>query len=290
MFELFTCFLLLSVAGFFLLADFLHIPYVASSKAVRNLSKNQTADTSLLDVWLGGVSEWLEKRLKLNEFKREALVIDLRTAQMDMTPERFRANAIVKAGVIGILAIPALFLHGFLSAVLLGIAIYTYVAEGKKLTRKIRKKREAIEYELPKLVATIEKTLLHSRDVLLMLQSYSKNAGPALKDELDITIADMQSGNYGIALTRLENRVGSPQLSDVCRGLISILRGDDTQAYWVNLGLKFNDYQRQKLKRQAQKVPGKVRRLSVALLVCFIAMYFVVILVQVVESLGILFG
>ena len=46
-----------------------------------------------------------------------------------------------------------------------------------------------------------------------------------MKRELDITTADMKSGNYETALTRLETRIGSPMLSDVVRGLISVIRG-----------------------------------------------------------------
>ena len=39
---------------------------------------------------------------------------------------------------------------------------------------------------------------------LSMLETYQKNAGPALRNELAITTADMRTGNYEAALTRLE--------------------------------------------------------------------------------------
>ena len=59
-----------------------------------------------------------------------------------------------------------------------------------------------------------------------MFESYAPNAGPKLKHELEITAADIRSGNQEVAITRLEARVGSPLMSDVCRGLISLSRGD----------------------------------------------------------------
>ena len=111
-----------------------------------------------------------------------------------------------------------------------------------------------------------------------------------MKHELDITVADMKSGNYEAAITRLEARVGSSMMSDVCRGLIGILRGDDTEMYWASLSLKFNDIQRQQLRLQAQKVPRKVKRLSMCLLICFMLVYVVVILSQIMDSIGVLFG
>ena len=119
---------------------------------------------------------------------------------------------------------------------------------------------------------------------------YAPNAGPELKHELEITVADMKSGNYEGAITRLESRVGSSMMSDVCRGLIGILRGDDNRMYWATLALKFNDTARQQLRLQAQKVPRKVKRLSMCLLICFMLIYVVVILEQIMSSIGVLFG
>ena len=71
--------------------------------------------------------------------------------------------------------------------------------------------------------------------------------------------------------------------------IIGILRGDDTAVYWSSLAIKFNDVQRQQLRLEAQKVPKKVKRLSMCLLICFMLIYVVVILEQIVTSMGILF-
>ena len=136
----------------------------------------------------------------------------------------------------------------------------------------------------------MEKALRGIFSASVMAARYTKTAGPELKHELGITAADMRSGNYEAAITRMESRVGSSMMSDVCRGLIGILRGDDTQMYWASLAIKFSDAQRQQLRIQAQKVPRKVKRLSMCLLVCFMMIYVVVILSQIVNSLGVLFG
>lgn len=281
---------LFGVGLFFILADVYAIPYYKTSKAVESLSKLQKEKTSGLDLWLGGIAGWLADRLPMDPFKRSQLEADLRTAQMDVTPEMFRANAIVKALLIGIMAIPMAFIFPLLCPVVLFLAVFLYNMEIKSVSKRIQGKRAKIEYELPRLVFNIEKTLKHNRDVLYMLESYSKTAGPEMKHELDITAADMRSGNYEAAITRLESRVGSSMMSDVCRGLIGVLRGDDTEMYWASLAIKFSDAQRQQLRIQAQQVPRKVKRLSMCLLVCFMLIYVVVILAQIVNSLGVLFG
>ena len=275
---------------FFILADVYAIPYYKTSKAVESLSKLQKEKTSGLDLWLGGIAGWLADHLPMDPFKRSQLEADLRAAQMDLTPEMFRANAIVKAMLVGIMAIPMAFIFPLLCPVVLFLAVFLYNMEIKSVSKRIQGKRAKIEYELPRLVFNIEKTLKHNRDVLYMLESYSKTAGPEMKHELDITAADMRSGNYEAAITRLESRVGSSMMSDVCRGLIGVLRGDDTEMYWASLAVKFSDAQRQQLRIQAQQVPRKVKRLSMCLLVCFMLIYVVVILAQIVNSLGVLFG
>ena len=278
-----------AVGVYFLLANRFQLPYYKTSKAIVSLSKHQKEKASLLDIWLKGIASWIARHLKLNDFKRAQLLADLQTAQMQVTPEEFRANAIVKSMLVGVFAIPTLFLFPILSPVILFLAVFLYIRENKTVTKKIHAKRDRIEFELPRLVFTIEKTLKHNRDVLYMLESYAENAGPEMKNELKITAADMRSGNYEAAITRLETRVGSAMMSDVCRGLIGILRGDDTAAYWASLAIKFNDVQRQQLRMEAQKVPKKVKRLSMCLLICFMLIYVVVILEQIVTSMGILF-
>ena len=140
------------------------------------------------------------------------------------------------------------------------------------------------------MVSNIDKTLVHSRDVLSILDSYRGHAGEELRRELDITVADMRSGNYEVALTRLESRVGSAMMSDVTRGLIGVIRGDKTDVYWGNLVLKFSDYQRTLLKNEANKAPKRVRKLSMALLCCFMMVYVVVIGQVLLSSLGGMFG
>ena len=282
--------ILCGVGLFFVLVDVWRIPYYKTSKAVESLSKKQKDKKSGLDVWLSGLAVWLSKRIRINEFKRVQLESDLKTAQMNVTPEMFKANAIVKAGIIGVFAVPVAFIFPLLSPVILFLAFFLYRAEMKGVSKRIKAKREKIEYELPRLVSNIEKTLAHNRDVLYMLDSYAQNAGPEMKHELNITVADMKSGNYEDAIIRLESRVGSSMMSDVCRGLIGILRGDDNRMYWASLALKFNDTARQQLRLRAQKVPKKVKRLSMCLLFCFMLIYVVVILEQIMDSIGVLFG
>ena len=274
----------------FILADVFKIPKYPVSKAITSLGKRKNKKTNPLDIWLGDLANLIASKIRLNEYKRLQLKIDLESADMSMSPEQYVANAIVKALFIGVFAIPFLFFAPIISALVAVIAVVIYFSEYKKVGNIIKEKRRQIEAELPRLVSNIDKTLAHSRDVLGILDSYREHADEELHRELDITVADMRSGNYEVALTRLEFRVGSSMMSDVTRGLVSVIRGDKTDVYWGNLVLKFSDYQRTLLKNEANKAPKRVRKLSMALLFCFMLVYVAVIGQVLLSSLGGMFG
>lgn len=288
MLKLICCFPL-GIGVYLILLDSFKLPYRKTSKAALNLLRRQKGSVSVLENGLESISVRLSKHLRINEFNYAKIESDLLSANSELSPERHIANALVKAAVIGIFSIPLYAVSPWLSLFIIIAAVYTY-KRSLNLDGKIKEKRRHIEYELPRLVSCIEKNLKHSRDILYMLESYAEDAGAELKRELNITIADMRSGNYERALTRLEARVGSAMMSDVCRGLISVLRGDETEVYWATLSINFADAQKQMLKLEAQKIPGKVHRLSTVLFMCFLGIYLVVIIASVITSLGVLFN
>ena len=273
----------------FLLAERLKLPSRAASRAMHSMGRNRKDKPNPLTLLMRELSGRLAGRLHLNEYRRAQLEADLRTGDMTQTPEQFVAENIVRAGMVAVLAVPVAFVSKFLAVLLLVAAVLLYRLGSMTLRKKIGARRARIELELPRFVANIEKTLPHSRDVLAMLESYRTGAGEEFGRELDITVADMRSGNDEAALTRLEARVGSSALSDVVRGLIGILHGEDNSVYWANLSLKFSESGRQNLREQAGKVPKRVRRLSLVLLGCFFLIYIVVIGEVLLTSLGGLF-
>ena len=284
-----TCAILFSCGIGFLLAERLKLPSRAASRAMHSMGRNRKDKPNPLTLLMRELSGRLAGKLRLNDYRRAQLEADLRTGDMMQTPEQFVAENIVRAGTVAVLAVPVAFVSKFFSVLLLVAAVLLYRLGSMTLRKKIGARRTRIELELPRFVANIEKTLPHSRDVLAMLESYRAGAGEEFGRELDITVADMRSGNDEAALTRLEARVGSSALSDVVRGLIGILHGEDNSVYWANLSLKFSEAGRQNLREQAGQVPKRVRRLSLVLLGCFFLIYIVVIGEVLLNSLGGLF-
>ena len=74
------------------------------------------------------------------------------------------------------------------------------------------------------------------------------------------------------------------------QGFITLIHGDVAINYWDTIAAKFADIQRNRLKAEAQKVPRKVKRLSMCLLICFMLIYVIVIVVQIMNSVGVMFS
>ena len=238
---------------FFILADILKLPRLSTEKALLSAGRTEKKRMKSLDAIFLGWAIKLSKFIRMDEFKRHRMERTLSAAGMDMTPE-------------------------------------VYLAYSRKAEEKVTERREKIEGELPRFVATVEQELGASRDVLTILENYKRHAGPDFARELDVLTADMRSSSYEAALVRFEGRLASPILSDIVRGLIGVLRGDDGRVYFQMLSHDMKQLELQRLKAQAAKIPPKIRVYSFVMLVCFMLIYIVVILMQILTSMGGLFG
>lgn len=281
---LFGAFLALGL--FFIAASILRLPTIGAAKAMLGTVKQERKAAKNLETHLMTAAVRLSKWIHMDEYKRGRMNNSLKASGLNLSPEVYQAYAIVKSGAVLSAVIPCLFLLPLLSPVVVILAVLLYFKETQKAGERLKAKRDEIERELPRLVATIEQELKASRNVIGMLERFKGNAGQALTGELDILLADMRSSNYEAALTRLEARLNSPMLSDVVRGLIGVLRGDDSAVYFQMLSHDFKQIELQRLKAEAQKIPPKIRVFSFAMLMCFLLTYLAIICYVAIQSLG----
>ena len=271
---------------FFILADILKLPRLSTEKALLSAGRAEKKRMKSLDALFLGWAIKLSKFIRMDEYKRHRMERTLSAAGMDMTPEVYLAYTILKPAAALLAVIPCLLIFPLLSPIVVLLSILLYFKE----RRKAEERREKIEGELPRFVATVEQELGASRDVLTILENYKRHAGPDFARELDVMTADMRSSSYEAALVRFEGRLASPMLSDIVRGLIGVLRGDDGRVYFQMLSHDMKQLELQRLKAQAAKIPPKIRVYSFVMLVCFMLIYIVVILMQILTSMGGLFG
>lgn len=285
MYGILFCFGALFAAGaYFMLAGLLKLPTLAATRAVIQAGRTERRSSRNFDAVVLELACRMAKLVRLDQYKHRKMEATLKSAGIRMTPETFVSKAIIKAGLVALGIIPALLILPLLSPVVVFLAITVYFKEIKSADDALKKKREEIEYELPRFVATVAQQLKASRDVLTIVEKYRQSAGPGMRSELDITIADMQSGNLETALVRFESRLGSAMLSDVMRGLIGVIRGDNGVAFFELLAHDFKQLEIQRLKLLAMKRPGKIRKYSFYMLACFMLMYLGILFVEIMNA------
>ena len=270
---------------------FADIPTSRTSKMMMLAKKQRgTKNEQLLDVYLTKVAKLFAPYLRLDRLKRNKLQAALTIAGLELTPEVYTARAWVTAGAVGFCTLPMAFLMPLFVPVLIGTAVALWFSTYYAAFDFVKKRRKLIEAEIPRFALTIGQNLENDRDVLKILTSYRRVAGRDFGAELDQTIADMKTGNYENALIRFETRIGSPMLSDVVRGLVGVLRGDDQRMYFKMICFDMRQIEQNNLKKEAAKRPKKIQRYSMMMLICIMIIYLVVLCTEVLSSLGAFFG
>lgn len=281
----------LGFAVYNLSCAFVDIPTSKTSKMMMLSRKQQgTKNEKLLDVYITRIATLLAPYLRLDKLRRNKLQAALHIAGLQMSPEVYTARAWVTAGAIGLCAVPMAILIPLFVPILVGLAVALWFSTYYAAFDFVKKRRKLIEAEIPRFALTIGQNLENDRDVLKILTSYRRVAGKDFGAELDQTIADMKTGNYENALIRFETRIGSPMLSDVIRGLVGVLRGDDQRMYFKMICFDMRQIEQNNLKKEAAKRPKAIQRYSMMMLICIMIIYLVVLCTEVLTSLGGFFG
>lgn len=279
-------FILVFLGLYFIALDRLRVPKLKTSKAVNSVV-SASKKTKGYEIAFNELAEIVSRFIHINPYKRQRKIDKLKAAGVNDSPEVYTAKYLIQAACVALLAIFCfIVLSPLFGILIIFLTILVYLRGDDKLSKLIGERRDKIEADLNPFVSHIAKTVEHNKDVVFLLENYIQYCGPELAEELKITVADMRSGNDKNALQRFEARVNSKELSEVTRGLIAVLSGDDTSAYWTNLSIKFGQLQRQRLKRIADKIPGKVLACTLCIAICFIAMILVAMFVSMGDSLS----
>ncbi|BCJ93548.1 hypothetical protein acsn021_11170 [Anaerocolumna cellulosilytica] len=277
-------FLFIAVGAYQIVIGQLDLVTKKAVKAAHAYHKNNTSSNEM-EAFIESLAVKVSKYIRLDTYKKKKMESELKSLQITSTPEVYQARNLVKTGFILMGVIPCLLIAPILAIGVVVGAVFVYLKCDTDLKEQLRKKREEIEYELPRFASTLKQELTSSRDVLSILDNYKKNAGESMKNELEKTVADMRSGNYEAALLRFESRVSLPALSDIVRGLIGVLRGDNNVNYFEMLSHDLDVLEVQRLENLAGKQPGKIKKYILALLICMMVMYITILAVYAAMSI-----
>ncbi len=99
---------LLSAGLFFITADLLRLPTLATQKAMLSAGKQAKAKPKATDALLRNAAVQLSRYLRMDEYKKSRMENVLSAAGLSDSPELFTAMAIVKAMSIALCIIPCL--------------------------------------------------------------------------------------------------------------------------------------------------------------------------------------
>ena len=212
---------------------------------------------------------------------------DLEKAGLPITPKVYTARKYltVFAG-IGLTAVCLILRFYFGMFLILLAMVFALMKQRDALNEKIRKKELAISQEMPRFVRTLCRSLQSDRDLVSVIGSYRKIAGPELGGELDILLAEMQSGNVQSALVHFENRIGSPEAFRLCGALRDMSMGIDQTAALSYMADDMARSAKENIKRELSLRPGKMRRTYYPAIGVCIAMILYVLVVYVIHNLN----
>ncbi len=272
---------LLGTGLYFVITEYVRLPSIEARKVIT--SSKMTKDQSFISMLLKPIRSLIEKYYPWNDYKIEKLDLTLKTVGIQKTAKQYCSESMSQSLLIGVFAIPLFFISPIVSVIGIGLAIYNYFRDMKKPEKQLKGKREKIEAELPKFASTISNSLRTTKDVVRILTSYRKVCGDELREELDITLADMKSGNSENALRNFEGRIGSPKLSELVRGLLSVLRGEDQEGYFQ---IKNAELRKEYIEQQKRKILLRPSKIRTAIALTAVAAFILLIYVLIYQAYG----
>ena len=228
--------ILLGTGFYYIITEFLILPDNKARKAISSYGKGKKAPSS--DEIISYLASKIERYIVIEENQKKLLQRKLNAAELDHTPEFHTARAVASGLIVTLFGIVfALIFSAFVNwMIIFSLFVILGIFSGFKMMNEtneiISRKAGAIEPELALFASTIQKQLSSTTDIIKIFESYRKICGEAFRHEIDVTIADMKTGSYEIALLNFDNRVRLESLSQIIRGLIAVLKGDDQRVYF----------------------------------------------------------
>ena len=255
--------------------------------AFRQLFVKRTFKQKMHEKLVFPIAVVISKVIHLSEYKRRRWKSDLQRAGIKKTPELYISENLSRSvwiGAAGFLFIPLGM--PFITILLILYAVLIYRKNSGKLKDKIAKMNKDIEAELPRMVETLNYTLSDTNDLLKFFERYRRVSGAAMGKALDRLIFDLKTGNAEDALREFDRSLAIPQISTFVSTLIGVTRGVDQRTTLVVLEKDFRARQREELRKEIDKRPGKVRLASVIMVFGMVILMLVPLIIMVVRTLS----
>lgn len=272
---------LLGLGIYLIITELAVMPSSKSRKTVSMLFRESMGFSDQFSVPL---ANFLVRFINIETIRKKDIQLKLNAAEIKCSPEFYIAKSISDGILIAVFAVPMLWIMPVASICCIVGGVLIYFQSMKRADRIIKQKRENIETDMVLFASTICQSISTSRDVMKIFQSFRNVCGDIFRHELDVTIADMKTGNYEEAIKKLDERVNSSDLSEIIKGLLSVMHGDDQRIYFEMLTKDLMTKEKENLKKEARKRPEKMNGVSVFMVICFLTMFMYAVISQVFNS------
>lgn len=280
--------MILLTIGLYNIAGSIFVLQSGNTKAAfRQLFVKRTFKQKMHEKLVLPLAKVISKIISLSEYKRRRWKSDLQRAGIEKTPELYISENLSRSvwiGAAGFLFIPLGM--PFITILLILYAFLIYRKNSGKLKDQITQMNKDIEAELPRMVETLNYTLSDTNDLLKFFERYRRVSGAAMGKALDRLIFDLKTGNAEDALREFDKDLAIPQITTFVSTLIGVTRGVDQRTTLVVLEKDFRARQREELRREIDKRPGKVRLASVIMVFGMVILMLVPLIIMVARTLS----
>lgn len=253
--------------------------------AIRNIHGKRDLARRFQDALLPA-ARLISRLLPISEYKQKRLDSDFSRLHIQQSPQDYVSTVMTKAlliAIIGLIFIP----YGipWFSLLTTSAAILSYFQSMQSIRKKVDAQNIEIEAELPRLVETLNYSLLDNHDLLSFFERYRKVAGKTLGPELDRLIIELKTGNQETALRNMEARLGLPSFSALCAILCGVYQGVDQRTSLLVLEQDLRTKERETLRRSMEKKPGRIKVASFILTILMILMFMVPLVLLIINNL-----
>ncbi|WP_317367357.1 hypothetical protein [uncultured Tyzzerella sp.] len=248
------------------LCSILKIPDSAYVKPFRRF-KTSTKSESIITEAKAKIYYQLLNYIKIDELKRKKLEKTLFLANIDKKPEEYTAEGLSELIFYTLVGVALVMINPMMPVILIVYGFRLYNKHRKYPYTMISINKVLIESELYRFVTTIEQELLIDTDVVRIIESFKNRTNDVFKKHLERCLTEMRTSNEISALKKLETRINSSMLSDVCRGLIALSRGENNREYFARLSTSFKSTYINQKRKEASLLPDRIKKYEIEVLV-----------------------
>jgi len=283
---------LLLISGFLLtfglymtIQKLLGLPSRKAVEAIQNIHGRRELSKKLQNALLP-LAGLLSKLFPMSEYKMRRMEADFSRLHFLQTPQEFVSAVLARSlllALVGMLFIPLGI--PWLSLLTVVAALLSYFQSMQAIRKKVEAQNREIEAELPRLVETLNYSLQDNRDLLAFFEKYRRVSGKAIAPDIDRLIVGMKTGNQEEALRRIEARLQIPSLSALTAILCGVNQGVDQRTSLMILEQDIRAQQREQMRREIEKRPGRIKAASFILTILMIFLFMVPLVLLIVQNL-----